>query len=116
MRADQEASSATFEADLADALHGHVAGWTGVARRKMFGRPCWTAHGIMFAGVDGGSVILTRLHADDRAALEARFGAGPFEAHGKAMATWSRIEIEPEEVSLLGPWIQRSYLAATSHG
>jgi len=88
--------------------------WPGVRAGQMFGCPCFTADGKLFAFVATGGVVLSQLNESDRDRLAREFGAGPFAPRpGRAATKWSHIPAaEPEDLEPLLPWIRKSYLVA----
>lgn len=84
-------------------------------RRQMFGMPCCFAHGNMFMGLFGESMML-RLPEPERTALTAMPGGGPFEpAPGRVMREYVRVPpallADPAE---LRPWVARALAYAQS--
>ncbi len=99
--------------DLRKAFEEIVSSWSGVAAKKMFGAPSYTANGTLFAIVVTGGLILTRLGEDEKAALLKDPSVEYFTGHGRTIRKWLHIAIRnPADIDLYRPFIEASYRAA----
>jgi TfoX/Sxy family transcriptional regulator of competence genes len=99
-----DADRSRFEALVPDA--------SGVEVRPMFGNLGAFQNGHMFMGLFG-SDIGVKLPADERAALLAQPGAGPFGPEGRPMGGYATLPAE-WTAREAAPWIERSLRAATA--
>jgi TfoX/Sxy family transcriptional regulator of competence genes len=98
---------------IKEALEADLLLFPEVNPRKMMGCPCYMAGNKMFATVVDDAIVITKLEEEDREALMAEHGAGPFTHGTKIMSKWMRVPVEKEEdVRDLLPYVKRSYEAA----
>jgi hypothetical protein len=101
------------DGDLRTAFEDLVVDWPGVASKTMFGCPSYQADGTLFAVLVTDGVALTRLPADRRAALDAAFETGPFQAGDRTVSTWVQVTVDDvAEIDALAPYVDASYAAA----
>jgi TfoX/Sxy family transcriptional regulator of competence genes len=98
-----EEASAEVAAALDAALEG-----SGARRRKMFGCPCYSLRGNLFAGVFGDGVFVRLSDADRAAAVSA--GCRPFEPlEGRTLRMYVALpRAEVADGEALSVWLRRS--------
>lgn len=100
-------------ADLRDAFEAGVLDWEGVTTQVMFGCPAYQAQGKLFGFLVTEGLVLTKLDAKARHALERDRDAGPFESDGRTMDRWCRVPVaEPADLDDLMAHVEASYRAA----
>ncbi|HZG55062.1 hypothetical protein [Paenibacillus sp.] len=98
---------------LREAVDRLVGAWDGVGRRRMFGCPCYTANGKLFAVVVNGGVVLTKLSSAEARDRGSPLPVEPFRTGNKSVGAWSAFAVaSPAEAALLADWIKECYLAA----
>jgi TfoX/Sxy family transcriptional regulator of competence genes len=103
--------------ELRERFEAIVLRWPGVAARRLFGSPSYTANGTTFAMLVDGGIVLTRLDDERRAALLSEPGADYFVGHGRVMKRWVLVRVgDPGEVERFVPFIEASYAAASGAG
>ena len=95
--------------DLRQALEKIILGWYKVTYRKMFGCPCYLANGKMFAGLVTKGVIITKLNEIERKKLEEIIKTQPFKVGEKIIKKWIRIKLDPRNLDLIMPFVEKSY-------
>ena len=97
--------------DLKAALDREILSWDGVEERKMMGCPSYLAGRKMFALVVTEGAVITKLDDESMEALSGVHDWKPFEAH-RTVKKWAHLELEPDEVPSILPFIKKSYEAA----
>ena len=100
-------------AELKAGFDDLVVDWDGVDSKPMFGCPSYRADGELFAVLVTDGVALTRLPDDRRAALEASFETGPFQAGDRTVTKWVQVPIaDATDLDALRPYVRASYEGA----
>lgn len=95
-------------------LEGQLLCWPGVTAKTMFGCPCYLAHGVLFAFLVTGGVVMTRLPTADADELIRRRGARPFEAGKRTVRAWHGVPVRSGDLDAVLPFVRRNY-EATLH-
>ena len=98
--------------DLRYALEKIILGWYKVTYRKMFGCPCYLANGKMFTGLVTKGLVITKLSELERLELNKITRTQPFKVRKKVMKTWIQINLNPENLNLIIPYVEKSYSRA----
>lgn len=96
---------------LKSALDREILSWEGVEERKMMGCPSYLVGRKMFALVVTKGAVITKLDDESKKALSGVHPWKPFEAH-RTIKKWAHLELEPEDVPSVIPFILKSYEAA----
>ena len=95
--------------ELREAFEKEVLTWPVVDYKKMFGCPCYLANGKMFAGLVTKGVVITKLNDQEKTELNKIKKTAPFKAGTKIIKSWVQINLEPNELKQIIPYIKKSY-------
>ncbi|HZG87857.1 TfoX/Sxy family protein [Paenibacillus sp.] len=101
-------------APLRDAVDRLVGDWDGVSRKRMFGCPCYSAGGKIFAIVMSDGLVLTKLPAAEAVRRGSPLPVAPFRTETKNVPSWSKFAVGPDDVAKLAAWIEEGYRAAVA--
>ncbi|HUT17274.1 MAG TPA: TfoX/Sxy family protein, partial [Acidobacteriota bacterium] len=90
--------------------------WPQVTSKRMFGCPCYLANGKMFAGMVTRGIVITKLSSLEREELQKVREIKPFMAGGKTIRNWVRVNIDPEDLREVMPFVLKSYERAMASG
>lgn len=102
------------EAALQSAFEERVLAWPDVTATVLFGFPAYRVQETVFAVLDTGAVVLTRLPAGGRERLADEYPVGPFEAYGQTIDSWVRVDATGVTLDSLLPFARESYERARS--
>jgi hypothetical protein len=95
--------------ELREAFEKEILGWANVTSKKMFGCPCYLANGKMFAGMVTKGIVITKLTPEERDELGKVHEIKPFVVGERTMKNWVLVNLTPEEVLKVLPFVKRSY-------
>jgi hypothetical protein len=95
--------------ELRQALEKKILRWYKVTCKKMFGCPCYLANGKMFVGLVTKGVIITKLTELERADLKNKIETQLFKVGGKVIKKWVRVNLDPVNLKIVMPFIEKSY-------
>ena len=99
--------------ELREAFEKEILQWPRVDYKKIFGCPCYLANGKMFAGLVTKGLIITKLNDSEKDELRKLKEVKPFVAGEKIIRSWVHIELEPNELIDIIPFVKKSYNRAT---
>ena len=95
--------------ELRSALEKEILNWPNVDYKKMFGCPCYLANGKMFAGLVTKGLVITKLNSQEKEELQKIKETKPFAAGDKIIKSWVQVNLEPNELKELIPYVKKSY-------
>jgi hypothetical protein len=95
--------------ELREAFEKEILTWPQVDFKKMFGCPCYLAKGKMFTGLVTKGLIITKLNDLEKEELRKLRAIKPFVAGDKIIKSWVHIDLEPNELREIMPFVKRSY-------
>lgn len=95
--------------ELRKAFEKEILKWSKVDYKKMFGCPCYLVNGKMFAGLVTKGIIITKLNDPEKNELKKIKEIKPFIAGEKIIRSWVHIDIEPNEIKEIMPFVKKSY-------
>jgi hypothetical protein len=98
--------------ELREAFEKEVLKWSIVDYKKMFGCPCYLANGKMFAGLVTKGLVITKLNDQEKSELEKIKKTTPFKAGDRVIKSWVQINLEPNELKEIMPFVKKSYTRA----
>ena len=102
--------------ELRRAFESEVLGWPQVDYKKMFGCPCYLANGKMFAGLVTKGIVITKLDEPEKEELNKVRKIKPFEAGDRVIKSWVHMDLEPEDLKQVMPFVKKSYERAIASG
>jgi hypothetical protein len=98
---------------LREAFEKEILNWPEVTSKKMFGCPCYLVNGKMFAGMVTKGIVIPKLSTHERDELGKVLEIKPFVAGKRTMKNWVRVDLTPEELPKILPYVKRSYERTT---
>lgn len=95
--------------ELRQAFEKEILTWPQVEYKKMFGCPCYLANGKMFAGLVTKGIIITKLETPEKEKLNKFIEIKPFVADTKIIKSWVHIDLEPNDLKKIMPYVKKSY-------
>ena len=95
--------------ELREIFEKEILTWPQVDFKKMFGCPCYLANGKMFAGLVTKGLIITKLNDLEKEDLRKIREIKPFVAGDKIIKSWVHIDLEPNVLREIMPFVKRSY-------
>ena len=95
--------------ELREAFEKKMLKWPQVDYKKMFGCPCYLANGKMFAGMVTKGIVITKLNSLEREELKKSRKTKPFTAGGRIIRSWVKVELDPEDLKEIIPYVKKSY-------
>jgi TfoX/Sxy family transcriptional regulator of competence genes len=102
--------------ELREAFEKEISQWPQVDYKKLFGCPCYLANGKMFAGLVTKGIIITKLSDKEKEELKKLKKTKPFKAGKKTIKSWVNIDLDPNELNDIIPYIKKSYDRAIESG
>ena len=103
-----------YDEDLADRVRVAMSDVAAVTEIKMFGGLCFTVHGNMAVGVNGGD-LMVRLAPEDGEVALAQPGVRPMDFTGKPMKGFVFVDAKGHLTEpLFREWVQRGVTFASS--
>lgn len=102
--------------ELREAFEKEILKWPHVDYKKMFGCPCYLANGKMFAGLVTKGIVITKLNSLEKKELEKFRKIKPFVAGSKVIKSWVQIDLNPNDLKKIIPYVKKSYERALSLG
>jgi len=97
---------------LRDTVDRLVGDWEDVTLKRMFGCPCYSARGKIFAIVMSDGLVLTKLPAAEAIRRGSPLAVAPFRTDTKLVPSWSKFAAGPDDIGRLAHWIEEGYRAA----
>ena len=95
--------------ELRQALEKKILGWYKVTCKKMFGCPCYLANGKIFVGLVIKGLVITKLNELERTELKNKIETQLFNVGGRVLKNWVRVNLDPPNLKLVMPFIEKSY-------
>ena len=102
--------------ELREAFEQEILKWPQVDYKKMFGCPCYLANGKMFAGLVTKGLVITKLKSAEKEELQKLREIKPFVAGSKIIRSWVQINLDPQELKEIMPYVKKSYERAFATG
>ena len=102
--------------ELKESFEKQILAWPQVSFKKMFGCPCYLANGKMFAGMVTKGIVITKLSILEREELEKMREIKPFVTGSKTIRNWVRVDLDPEDLTEIIPYVKKSYERAMTSG
>jgi TfoX/Sxy family transcriptional regulator of competence genes len=97
-----------FDQGLAERVRDLLQGRTGISERKMFGGLAFMAHGHMFVGISG-DTLMVRVGAANHAEALRQTGARKMDFTGKPMTGYVYVAPQAiEDESALRRWLEQA--------
>ncbi len=101
-------------ADIRERLEKSILQWPAVTSKEMMGCLCDFRGSRFFAFLVTRGIVITKLPEDGRRVLLERMNGEAFEMGGRTVKTWIRVPVsKPSDVSLILPYVKKSYQAAS---
>jgi TfoX/Sxy family transcriptional regulator of competence genes len=98
--------------ELREAFEKEILKWPAVDYKKMFGCPYYLTNGKMFAGLVTKGLVITKLNNLEKSELEKIKKTKAFKAGDKVIKSWVQINVEPNQLEKILPFVKKSYARA----
>jgi TfoX/Sxy family transcriptional regulator of competence genes len=99
--------------DLRKIFEAEVMEWRKVSLKEMFGCPCYTADGKLFAFLVTRGLVITKLNRAEKKAVSHLYQTTFFKAGNKTVRSWMRVPIRSgEDLDRVMRYVRKSYEAA----
>ena len=102
--------------ELRESFEKDVLKWPKVTSKKLFGCPCYLADGKMFAGLVTKGLVITKLTVSEGDELAKIQETKSFETGGRTIKKWVHINLEPQDLKKIMPYVKKSYERALNSG
>ena len=102
--------------ELREALEKEILTWPQVYFKKMFGCPCYLGNGKMFAGLVTKGLVITKLNNVEKEELQKFREIKPFVAGSKIIRSWVQVDLDPNDLKEIMPYVRKSYGRAIAAG